>query len=78
MTEKMILKNMSMNAFYIRRTYSGTPILQDLWKKIQALDFDGISKGKENLCGDSMKLKNDFIKATAEAKRKLQHGESLF
>lgn len=66
----MILKNISMNAFYIRRM-SGTPILRDLWEEIQALDFDSISKGKKNLRGDRMKLRNDFKKATAEAKRKL-------
>ena len=77
MAEKMILKNMAMNVFYIRRM-SDTSFFRDLWKEIQALDFDGISKGKENLRGDRMKLRNDFKKATAEAKRKLQHGESLF
>ena len=70
MAEKMILKNMTMNAYYIRRM-SDTPFFRDLWKEIQVLDFDGISKGKKNLRGDRMKLKNNFIKATAEAKRKL-------
>ena len=59
------------NAFYIKRK-PDAPDMVDLLEQIQSLDFDDISKGKENLRGDSVNLRNDFTKATMEAKRKLQ------
>lgn len=66
------LLSVTVNAFYIRRT-PDVPDMVDLLEQIRSLDFDDISKGKENLRGDSMKLRNDFMKATMEAKRKLQY-----
>ena len=49
----------------------------ELEREIEALQFDDISKGKENIKEDFLRLRDDFAKSFLEAKNKLQYGGCL-
>ena len=46
--------------------------MEELMDIIVELEFDGVSKGKENIRKDFHRLSSDFKKSTLEAKNKLE------
>lgn len=51
--------------------------MKNLMKEIQHLEYDGVTKGKENMRNDFYKLRNDFLKSVLGAKEKREK-KSLF
>ena len=51
--------------------------MKSLMNEIQHLEYDGVTKGKENMRNDFYKLRNDFLKSVLDAKEKTEK-ERLF
>lgn len=63
--------NIIRNAFGLKGYVPSDKDFKDMYKSISSLEFDGISKGKENLRGDVYNLNRDFRKSVDDAKSQM-------
>lgn len=61
-----------LRAFDMRKRMPDDKELKELMKEIERLEFDDISKGKENIRKDFLNLGEDFKKSSMLAKEKLE------
>lgn len=59
-------------SFNLRSNAPEDKEMEDLMKSIINLEFDSVSKGKENIRGDIYRFGSDFKKSVFEAKEKLE------
>lgn len=64
-------------SFELRSNVPKDKEMKELMDLIVELEFDGVSKGKENIRKDFHRLGSDFKKSTLEAKRRLEKEECL-
>lgn len=65
--------NIIRNAFGLKGYVPSDKDFKDMYKSISSLEFDGISKGKENLRGDVYNLDRDFRKSVDDAKSQMTY-----
>lgn len=64
-------------SFDLRPSVPKDKEMEELMDIIIELEFDGVSKDKENIRKDFHKLGSDFKKSTLKAKRRLEKEECL-